>query len=81
MENIIIYIVMTSVKARLPSGYEESQEAKATHDLLSCIFYLYPYPGLIRGGFPSSLQHEAGAEVEAAVRAVQLCALRQTTEL
>lgn len=79
MENIIIYIVMTSVKARLPSGYEELQEAKAIHDLFSRIYYLYPYPDLIRGGFPSSLQHEAGAEVGAAVRAFQLCALRQTT--
>lgn len=65
MENIIIYIVMTSVKARLPSWYEELQEAKAIQNHFSSIYYLYPYPGLIRCGFPSSLQHEAGAQVEA----------------
>lgn len=35
MENIIIYIVMTSVKARLPSWYKELQEAKAIQHLLS----------------------------------------------
>lgn len=39
MENIIIYIVMTSVKARLPSWYEELQEANAIQDLFSPIYY------------------------------------------
>lgn len=54
MENIIIYIVMASVKARLPGWYKELREGSGVWGLFSPPF-LHAYPGLIRGSFPSSL--------------------------
>ena len=58
MENIIIYIVMASVKARLPGWYKELREGTGVWGLFSSPF-LHAYTGLIRGSFPSSLQYEA----------------------